>query len=183
MSSSETRPEVVPSAPAGHREGRPWGRVAFFGVLLLVLLGYTVMAFQMDRITAGGRIGPGFFPQIIGPLGVLITAGAFVNSLRPGAATADDVGFEEDESGEGDLGRHPLALIVTIALSAVLLFTLNGLGAIVSSALFSFGLLAFLNRGRWVTNILVAVLVPIAMYLLFQTALNAGLPGGILPRF
>ncbi|GAA5165732.1 tripartite tricarboxylate transporter TctB family protein [Ornithinimicrobium tianjinense] len=184
MSDSPARPEVAaPAAPAGHAEGRPWGRAVFFAVLLAVLVGYTVMAFQMDRITGGGRIGPGFFPQIIGSLGVLIAAGALVNSLRPGEAAVEDAGFEEDEAGEGDLGRHPLALIVTIALSGVLLLTLNSLGAIISSALFTIGLLSFLNRGRWVANILVAVLVPIAMYLLFQTALNAGLPSGLLPRF
>lgn len=182
MSVTETRPEGTQRRPPAREDGRPWGRVAFFGVLLAVLIGYTGMAFQMDRISPGGRIGPGFFPQIIGALAVLLAAAGLVQSLRPGAPT-DDVGFEEDETGEGDLGRHPVALGVAIALSAVFLLTLNGLGAILSSAVFSFGLLAYLNRGRWVANVLVAVLVPIAMYLLFQTALNAGLPSGLLPRF
>lgn len=183
MIRTKTRPEASERTPVEKEGGRPWGRVAFFAVLLAIALGYTVIAFQMDRISAGGRIGPGFFPQIIGAIAVVLTAAALLNSLRPGAAAVDDVGFEEDEAGEGDLGKHPRALVVTIACSAFLLFTLNSLGAIISSAIFSFALLAYLNRGRWVTNILVAVLVPLAMYLLFQTALNAGLPGGLLPRF
>lgn len=183
MSGTETRPEALEQAPIEQEGGRHWGRVAFFAVVLAITLAYTVIAFQMDRLSAGGRIGPGFFPQIIGSIAVLMTAAALVNSLRPGAVATDDVGFEEDEAGEGDLGRHPGALLVTIACSAFLLFSLNSLGAIISSALFSFALLTYLNRGRWLTNILVSVLVPLAMYLLFQTALNAGLPGGLLPRF
>lgn len=163
------------------RRWRPTGRTAFFGVVLVVMLGYIEMAFQMDWITPGGRIGPGFFPRIIGVLSVLITAGALLNSLRP------DVGDEEelleDEAGEADFGRHPLTLIGVILGTGVLLVTLTSLGAIVASAVFMIGVLAYLNPGRWVTNIILSIAVPLGLYLLFQTALNAGLPAGILPRF
>ena len=160
---------------------RATGRTVFFGIVLIVMVGYTEMAFEMEWRTQAGRIGPGFFPQIIGVLGLLVTLGALVNSLRPDV-TADEVSLE-DEVGEGDLGRHPVPLVLTVALSAVFLFTLTSLGAIVSAAIFMIGLLSFLNRGRWVANIVLSVLVPLGMYLLFQTALNAGLPEGILPRF
>ena len=32
-------------------------------------------------------------------------------------------------------------------------------------------------------NVCIAVALPLGMYLLFQSLLNAGLPEGILPRF
>lgn len=184
MSLPSSAPRTGPTpepAPQGRPRWRPTGRTAFFGVVLVLLVGYTQMAFQMDWITSGGRIGPGFFPRIVGSLAVLVCLGAVVDSLRP------DVGVEEDlieeEAGEADLGRHPLTLAGVVAGTAVLWLTLTSLGAIVASAVFLFGMLAYLNRGRWVTNLVLSVVVPLALYLLFQTALNAGLPAGILPRF
>lgn len=167
--------------PEAGRRWRPTGRTAFFGVFLVVLVVYTEMAFQMDWTTSGGRIGPGFFPRIVGGLGVLICLGAVVDSLRPGVAVEEEL--VEDESGEADLGRHPIALAGVVAGTAVLWFTLISLGAIVASALFMFGTLAYLNPRRWVTNAVLSIGVPLLLFLLFDTALNAGLPAGILPRF
>ncbi len=164
------------------RRWRPTGRTVFFAVVLAVLLGYVNMAFDLEWRTQAGRIGPGFFPRIIGVMGVVIAIGAVVQSLRPGVGDEDE-GFEEDELGEGDLGRHPLPVVITVLASAMFLVTLNTLGAIISGALFLFGMLWLLNRGHWVANTIVSILVPLALYLLFQTALNAGLPGGLLPRF
>jgi putative tricarboxylic transport membrane protein len=166
----------------GNGKWRPTGRTVFFAIVLVVLAGYLNMAFDLEWRTQAGRIGPGFFPRIIGVLGVVITLGALVQSLRPGVGDEDE-GFEEDELGEGDLGRHPVPVVITVAASALFLVTLNTLGAIISGALFLFGMLALLNRGHWVANTIISIGVPLALYLLFQTALNAGLPGGLLPRF
>ena len=44
-------------------------------------------------------------------------------------------------------------------------------------------MLSLLNRGRHLANAVVAIGIPLVMYLLLQTFLNAGLPEGILPRF
>jgi putative tricarboxylic transport membrane protein len=150
-------------------------------VLLVLLVGYTEMAFELEWTTAAGRIGPGFFPRIIGILGSAICLGALLNSLRTGVV--DDEDPLEDEVGEGDLGRHPGPLLLAIVAGALLLFTFLMLGAIVAGALFMFGMLAFLNPGRWLVNAVLSVAIPLGLYLLFQTALNAGLPEGILPRF
>lgn len=176
MSQTDLRPEQAPT-----RRWRPTARTAFFGVLLVVLVGYTEMAFELEWTTVAGRIGPGFFPRIVGILGSLICLGVLINSLRPGVGDDEDV--LEDEVGEGDLGRHPVPLLLTVVASAALLFTFLWLGAIVAGALFMFGMLAYLNPGRWLLNAVLSVAIPLALYLLFQTALNAGLPDGILPRF
>lgn len=177
MSQTDLRPEQT--APT--RRWRPTSRTAFFGVLLVVLVVYTEMAFELEWTTAAGRIGPGFFPRIVGLLGFVICLGALVNSLRPGVG--DDEDLLEDEVGEGDLGRHPVPLLLAVVAGAVLLFTFLSLGAIVAGTLFMFGMLAFLNPGRWLFNAVLSVAIPLGLYLLFQTALNAGLPEGILPRF
>jgi putative tricarboxylic transport membrane protein len=173
--------DLVPEQDSSQRRWRPSSRTVFFGVLLVVLVGYTEMAFELEWSTAAGRIGPGFFPRIIGILGSLICTWAVLDSLRPGVG--DDEVALEDEVGEGDLGRHPVPLLLAVVASGVLLVTFVSLGAIIAGAVFMFGMLAFLNPRRWVLNAVLSVAIPLGLYLLFQTTLNAGLPEGLLPRF
>lgn len=177
-------------APPTAREGRlwpPWLRTKtlFYFVILVVLAAYTQMAFDLEWRTAAGRIGPGFFPRIIGVLGMTLTLMALVQTLRAPAEDDDcDTGDADDlEAGEADLGRHPMVFGAMVAGGALFLITLTTLGAILSSVIFMFGMLALLNRGRWFFNTALSLLLPLALYLLFQTFLNAGLPDGVLPRF
>lgn len=176
-----TETDLRPTRGSRERSWHITSRTVFFGVLLVVLVGYTELAFEMDWRSGSGRIGPGFFPRIIGGLASLIALGALVNSLRTGVST--DESTMEDEVGEGDLGRHPVPLLLSIGACVVLLLTMIPLGAIIAGAVFTFGMLVFLNPGRWVLNAIIGVAVPVGLYLLFQTALNAGLPAGLLPAF
>ncbi len=173
----------APSAGTAGTSGtwRPTVRTAFFAVLLVIFGFYTEMAFELDWDTVAGRIGPGFFPRIIGLLGLLLTAVALVGSVR-GGQVADQgmLAGDDEEMGEGDLGKHPVALLIAVLGAAAYVFLLTVLGAVVASAGFLAGVLWWLNPRRHVTNALVSVLLPIGMYLLFQTLLNAGLPVGVL---
>lgn len=163
---------------------RPTGRSLFLAVLLVILAIYTRMAFDLEWRTVAGRIGPGFFPRIIGGLAILCTLWALAKSLRPGAVDdEDDVVGGDEEAGEADLGRHPRPLLLVIAAGVLLLLIFVPLGMIITTALFLAATLFLLNRGHTITNIAVSLGVPILVYLLFQTLLNAGLPDGILPRF
>jgi putative tricarboxylic transport membrane protein len=168
----------------GRRLRRPTGRTLFFAVLLVVMAVYTQMAFDLEWYTAAGRIGPGFFPRIIGILSLAIVVWGLVRSLLPGAVDDEDEVVGEDEAGEADLGKHPVPLLLVLAASTVfLLIFFVPLGAIVGSALFLLAVLFLLNRKQPVVNVVIALVLPVLVYLLFQTALNAGLPAGILPRF
>lgn len=189
---SSPRPEQAVGTTSVGRSGtsrRPTGKAVFLAVLLVVLVGYTWMAFQMEWVTAAGRIGPGFFPRVIGLLAIVVTVIALLQALRvragdEGAALEEDVGASpEDEFGAADLGRHPQALLAMVGASVLLVATLTTLGAILASALFLFATLWYLNRGHLAVNAVLSVALPLALYLLFQTFLNAGLPSGVLPRF
>lgn len=172
-----TGPDGRTAAP-----GAAWRRpkVAFLVLVLVVLAAYTEMAFGMEWRTTAGRIGPGFFPRILGVVALAVTAWTIVVALRAPADT-DEVVALEDETGDGDLGRHPGLLALMVLAAGVLVATLIALGAVVASALFLLAMLWTLNRAHPVTNALVAVGLPVALYLLFQTLLNAGLPAGVLP--
>jgi hypothetical protein len=55
---------------------------------------------------------------------------------------------------------------------------LGGLGAMV---LFLAVALAAFNRGRWLQNALLALILPAIIYLMFRVWLNAAWPRGLLP--
>lgn len=152
----------------------------FYAVLLLVMAFYTYTAFQMDWMTDGGRIGPGFFPRIIGVLAAVISLAAVVKSLR---RPVEDMHQGED-SGTSAARHHPAAMtLLVLAGFVAFVLVLSTLGAIPTSAIFLFAMLSYFNRGRWVANTVLSVVSAVCLYLLFQTLLNAGLPAGILPGF
>ena len=151
--------------------------------MLLVVLGfYTEMAFELEWRTAAGRIGPGFFPRIVGCSGCVLTTR---RAGRQRCATPEPrtrPSRWRDEVGDADLGQHPALLRAgagVVAFSA----SCSSLGAIVASIGVHAGRAMLLNRGRHVHQRVLSLLLPLGMYLLFQTLLNAGLPEGIMPRF
>ena len=77
----------------------------------------------------------------------------------------------------------PRLLAIMVVAAGVFVATLIALGTIISSAVFLIVMLTLLNPGRHLANAAVAIGIPLALYLLLQTLLNAGLPEGILPRF
>jgi putative tricarboxylic transport membrane protein len=162
---------------------RPTGRALFFAVLLVVMAVYTQMAFDLEWRTVAGRIGPGFFPRIIGILSLAIIVWALAKSLRAGAVDDEDEVGGEEEAGEADLGKHPIPLLLVTGAAALVVMFFIPLGMIVACAIFLAGTLFLLNRRQPILNIVISLGIPVVVYLLFQTLLNAGLPDGILPRF
>jgi tripartite tricarboxylate transporter TctB family protein len=154
-------------------------RAVFFGILLVVFAGYVQLALGMEWRTAAGRIGPGFFPRIIGAVGVVLTLVALVRSVR--RASPDPDPDADTDAGAADLGRHPRTMAIVVAASAALAAVFTVLGAVVAGALFLLGCLWLLNREHPVLNAVLGVGLATGLYLLFQTLLNAGLPAGVLP--
>lgn len=164
-----------PRRPPRPRSLRPTALTAFLGVLAVVLAAYTQVAMGMEWRSEAGRIGAGFFPRVIGILGVVLCCAGAVRSLRPDgrAATADD-----EDAGDG---RHPWVLAGAVAALAALTLLLVPLGAILASALFTLAFVKLLGRSRLRSAIALSILVPLAMYLLLETLLKSGLPEGVLP--
>ncbi len=97
-----TAPHPTVSAPASGRKVN-WPKLTFLGVLLLVFAVYTEMAMGMEWRTQAGRIGPGFFPRILGCAAIAVTIIAAVREIlsRPGSETVDAVEAAE-EAAEPD---------------------------------------------------------------------------------
>jgi hypothetical protein len=141
-------------------------RAGFLLAILLVSGGYTWLAFaELDYLSSAGRLGPGFFPRVIGVALLLFCAEGLYRELTT--------------------PREPLSAfwrttVVVAALSAGFIALLELLGGLLAMIVFMAAVLAFLNRGRPLQNTLLALLLPACIYLLFKVWLNAALPRGIL---
>jgi putative tricarboxylic transport membrane protein len=166
------------------RRGRNvnWPKLAFLGVLLLAFAVYTEMAMGMEWRTAAGRIGPGYFPRILGVTALVVIVVAAVREIcsRSDGEITSEVEAAE-EAAEPDLGRHPLALVAFIVAAAVFVALLGVLGAALAGMLFLGVTLWFLDREHHVRSVIIAIAVPVLLYLALQTGLNVGLPEGFLP--
>jgi hypothetical protein len=183
---------------------------AFLCALAVILAVYTVLAFGMEWRAPAGRLGAGFFPRVIGVLGVVLCCVAVFRSLRPAAsrgdladvqrsastaqgdeaqgdeaqgdeAQGDEAQGDEAQGDEAQGGRHPWTLLATVAGMAVFLFLLIPLGAFLTSGLVLFGLLELLGRGHLARNAAISVLTPVILYVVFEVLLDAGLPMGPFP--
>jgi hypothetical protein len=142
-------------------------RAGFLGALLLLAGGYSYVAFaDLSYLSSTGRLGPGFFPRIIG--GTLLALCAWSLYADRGIASEP-------------LSRFWRALAAMVGLSAAFVLALEVIGGLASMIAFMAATLALLNRGRHLQNALLALVLPIGFYLLFKVWLNAAMPRGMLP--
>jgi putative tricarboxylic transport membrane protein len=173
------------SSGAAGRRVRPTAMTAFLCALAVILAVYTVLAFDMEWRAPAGRLGAGFFPRVIGVLGVVLCCLAAVRSLRQGPreepVPREEPTLREDEEAAAGGSRHPWTFLATVAGMAAFLFLLIPLGAYLTSGLVMFALLELLGRGHLARNAIISVLTPVILYVIFEVLLDAGLPPGPLP--
>lgn len=143
-------------------------RVGFLLALLAASLFYSYIAFvELSFLGATGRLGPGFFPRLIGvSLTVLCLLGLWTDIKR----------MREDDMRSAFWPT--IAVIVVLSAGMIGLFTL--VGGTLAMGIFLFATLSVLNRGHILQNLAIAVLLPLGIFLLFDVWLNASMPEGRL---
>lgn len=138
------------------------------GVLLFAGL-YSYHAFtELSWLSSAGRIGPAFFPRIIGLTLLALSAWSLAADGRaPGGRVAE--------------GWRAIALLALF--SGLFVAALDVLGGLLSMIAFMAAALAVFNRARPLHNALLALTLPAGLYLLFKVWLNAGVPRGMLLPF
>ena len=168
---------------AAPKRAQNWPKLTFLGVILLVFVFYTQQAMGMEWRTQAGRIGPGVFPRLLGAIAIVVTIVAMVMEYlsKPGKTKPLDAVEAAEEAAEPDLGRHPRTLVLFTIAAAVFVGLFGFLGAALAGILFLAVTLWFLDPEHRVRAMIFAVVVPVLLYLAFETGLNVGLPQGILP--
>lgn len=147
---------------------RAW-RAGFLLAILFLAGFYTYVAFaELSYLSSAGRLGPGFMPRIIGVALVAMCLLSLYADLRHHA---------EEEA----LSPEWRSAAVIALLSAVFVALLEVLGGLLAMVAFMAASLWVLNRGRPLQNAIVAVALPLALYLVFSVWLRASMPRGMLP--
>ena len=139
-------------------------RIAFTLVLLAGAIFYSYIAFSdLSFMTRTGRLGPGFFPRVIGVSAIVVILLTLVDQLRE----------QKISDGEDQLWGDVVRLMALALGYAVLLRLFGGF---VATVIFLAIALFFMNPGQHIKNLIISVLVPAGVYLLFDQLLNASMP-------
>ncbi|NKX44542.1 tripartite tricarboxylate transporter TctB family protein [Roseicyclus persicicus] len=148
-------------------------RIVFLVALLGGAIFYTYIAFSdLNFMTRTGRLGPGFFPRLVGAAMVVMTFWAILDALRDRRMVAAGGAPGPDDAPEG-VWRDFL-LLLGLAFGYAILVRL--FGGFVSTVVYLIAALSLLNPGRHLQNALVAVIFPTGVYVLFDRVLNANMP-------
>ncbi|GGZ46313.1 tripartite tricarboxylate transporter TctB family protein [Streptomyces bluensis] len=168
------------TSPAPATERRSWLRDhSELGVcVLLLVLGVLVLtdALTMDvDIAQRGPVGPRTVPLVVGGGLLVIAALLAVDVLRGGRGQAES-GEDVDLSEPADW--RTVALLTGVFLGAAVL--INPLGFPVAGALLFWGAAFALGSRRFDRDPLIAAVLSLATYAVFNNLLGVPLPGGPL---
>jgi hypothetical protein len=143
-------------------------RLAFTATILCLAVLYSYWAFaDLSFLSSTGRLGPGFFPRIVG----LILIVACVLTLA---------GDLKARHGDGALSSFWGITVIVAALSGAFILLLEVLGGPLAMVFYMLATLSVLNRGRTMQNVAISVGFPLALFLLFDRWLNASIPSDAL---
>ena len=121
--------------------------------------------------------GPGFFPFLMSGCLILFSFIHFVSSLRiPKGQQSNVATFETFPFERNGFKR----LLIVIAALLAFTIAMDYVGFVLTTFLFIFLILKFVDPQRWSTVLLVATLTTCLSYAIFQLWLKADLPGGFL---
>lgn len=141
-------------------------RLAFLLVVLAGAIFYSYIAFvDLSFMTRSGRLGPGFFPRIVGVIAMVFIAWSVFDAMRDRAS---------DDAGGANSAWSDALLLMALAVGYAVLLRL--FGGFVATVIYLAVALSILNRGRYLQNAILAIAVPSGVYLLFDRLLNANMP-------
>jgi hypothetical protein len=142
-------------------------RVAFTAAILCIAVFYTYWAFaELSFLSSAGRLGPGFFPRVIGLALIAVCLLTLAGDLRKREGAA--------------VSSYWRITLLVAALSGAFILMLKVLGGPLAMVLYMLAVLSLLNRGRLLQNVAVSIGLPVALFLLFDVWLNAAMPQGVL---
>ena len=143
----------------------PWGELAFLGAVLVFVAYYfsTVKGYASKAV---------LWPYCLMIAAVIAVVAVGMEVLR-GAPEAQEEQSHVDVS-EWVKAKMPIFVVVLAFILYTLL--LKKLGLHLSNFLISFGLVCYLNKGKWKTALIAAAIITLAFFLVFDLMLGKRLP-------
>jgi putative tricarboxylic transport membrane protein len=149
-------------------------RVIFVCTVVIAVV-YLYATTLIPSLEIGDPLGPKAFPDLLG-IFLLIAAGLLLLEMLK------DRKAKVAPPPEGELAPWRYAgLIIAISVWTGLYYAaFERLGYVLATAVYLLALMAWFHRGKWVANVLTAVLFSTLSYAMF-IALDVRLPTGVLP--
>ena len=151
-------------------------RVIF--VCTLILAGIYFWATEkLPSLEIGDPLGPKAFPRLLGILLVItamILLFEMIKGRKPGPAS--------DIPSRGPADRTSYLIVGGVTVWTFLYFLVfEPLGYIIATSIFLVALTCFLNRGKWMANVVTSIGFAFGSYVMFVKVLGVNLAPGILP--
>jgi putative tricarboxylic transport membrane protein len=143
---------------------RTFDRIASV-LFLMVGMFFIVESRKLSATAYGSEVGPDIFPLGLGIILVLLSIRLIVETFRYPS--------EEKKSTELDLKRFFIILIAAILYAVIL----EPVGYVLSTFLFLVVAFQTMERGRWVSTIVISGLFSSGVYYLYVDLLKGTLPG------
>jgi putative tricarboxylic transport membrane protein len=153
-------------------------RVIFVCALVLAAVYFYATA-QIPTLEIGDPLGPKAFPRLIG-IGMLIAAGMLLMEMLHYARAKKAKDPQPVRKPAGDL-RHLWVIAAVTVWTALYMAVFEWLGYVVATSIYLLALMAYFHPGKWMTNILTALLFCAGSYYMFNHMLGVNLARGILP--
>ena len=152
-------------------------RVIFVCILILAGI-YFFATEKLPSLEIGDPLGPKAFPRLLG-IGLVLTALILLFEMIKGRKTAPP---SDVPSRGGPADRTSYLIVGGVTVWTFLYFLVfERLGYILATSIFLLALMAFLNRGKWMANVLTAIGFAFGSYIMFVKVLGVNLAPGILP--
>lgn len=149
-------------------------RIIIVCTIVLAFL-YLFGTWEIPVLDTVDPLGPRAYPYLIA-VGFLVSAGWLwleARQKRAVAAAAPDPDSKESK-------RHYYVLAGVSGWIAAYFAALEPVGFLITTPIFLFGLMAYLNRGKWIANGASSVLFTLGAYFLFTKVLGVSLAAGVL---
>jgi putative tricarboxylic transport membrane protein len=145
--------------------------------VIVVAAIYLHADYGLRAANLGDPLGPKAFPALVGGGLVLSALLLLLETWKKRRALP-----ESRAEPRRPVDKHVvLSLVAMVVWAGVYYYFFEILGYLIATPLFLFGLLSFFNKGRYLTNVLVALGFTAVVYLLFSILLGVPLPPGPLP--
>lgn len=142
----------------------------------VLALAYFYSTSQIPALEIGDPLGPKTFPYLLGIALLGATALLVVEHWKDTKSAAPQ---PAERPARADRGHLPVLGVVVVWM-CVYFASFETLGYILATSVFLLALMAWFNRGRWLANVLSAVLFSAGSYVMFAW-LDVRLPQGVLP--
>src|SRR5690606_23069725 len=150
-------------------------------ILIVVFAAYGLYGYTFQSSLGVDVVGPGFYPTVIGILGVVLAALLLVRHRPGNLEEAAPVEREGEVGGQNWLGE--LRVFIPVVLLLVYVLTLESIGFPITTFVFLTVSIRFFGCPSWLRAGLFALAGTVGAILLFHFALELRLPQGRLIHF